>query len=278
MTTYTTPTPITATVEVAGARVRVTATDRTDTLVLVEPVDAGSKKDVKVAERTEVAFAGDRLTVKTTTSGRREGSVAITVELPTGSDLVAYLAHSDVEVSGALGECELHLASGRVRLDRVATLTANLSTGEVAAAHVAGDASIDGAAPVVRIDEAVGRVRVSSSGGDVRIGTAEAGLEVTTATAAVTVEQAAGDIAATTASGAIRIGRMSSGRATLSNASGDIEVGIGVASATSLDLVSERGTVHDLLSGRVQPGPSAPQVAVHARTRHGDVVVQPAAG
>jgi hypothetical protein len=36
MPTFATPGPVAATVEVAGAQVRVTASDRTDTVVLVE--------------------------------------------------------------------------------------------------------------------------------------------------------------------------------------------------------------------------------------------------
>ena len=49
MPTFDTPGLIAATVVVAGAQVRVTASDRTDTVVLVEPIDKASKKDVKVA-------------------------------------------------------------------------------------------------------------------------------------------------------------------------------------------------------------------------------------
>ena len=43
MPTFATPGPITATVTVAGAQVRVTASDRTDTVVLVEPINAASR-------------------------------------------------------------------------------------------------------------------------------------------------------------------------------------------------------------------------------------------
>jgi len=39
MPTFATPGPIAATVEVAGAQVRVSASDRTDTVVLVEPIN-----------------------------------------------------------------------------------------------------------------------------------------------------------------------------------------------------------------------------------------------
>src|SRR6202034_2126337 len=78
MPTFDTPGPIAATVVVAGARVRVTASDRTDTVVLVEPIDQASPSDIKVAGKTKVDFAGGQLSVKTTVSGGKNGSVAIT--------------------------------------------------------------------------------------------------------------------------------------------------------------------------------------------------------
>ena len=78
MATFATPEPIAATVEVAGARVRVTASNRTDTMVLVEPVNEASRSDAKVASKTKVEFARGQLSVKTTTPGDKSGSVAIT--------------------------------------------------------------------------------------------------------------------------------------------------------------------------------------------------------
>ena len=57
MPTFDTPGLIAATVVVAGAQVRVTASDRTDTVVLVEPIDKASKKDVKVANNTMVGIS-----------------------------------------------------------------------------------------------------------------------------------------------------------------------------------------------------------------------------
>jgi len=62
MPTFATPGPVTATVEVAGAQVRVTASDRTDTVVLVEPRNPASWKDVKVAGQTKVDIADGQLT------------------------------------------------------------------------------------------------------------------------------------------------------------------------------------------------------------------------
>jgi len=87
MPIFATPGPIAATVEVAGAQVRVTASDRTDTVVLVKPINEAGRSDVKVANKTTVDFVGGQLSVKTTTSGDKSGSVAITIDLPAGSSL-----------------------------------------------------------------------------------------------------------------------------------------------------------------------------------------------
>ena len=125
MPAFDTPGPIAATVVVGGAQVRLTASDRTDTVVLVEPIDQASQSDVRVASKTKVDFVGGQLSVKTTASGDQDGSVVITIDLPAGSSLVAYLAHSSVQADGSFGECELHLASGRVQLDRISALQEN---------------------------------------------------------------------------------------------------------------------------------------------------------
>src|SRR5499433_4091290 len=127
MPTFATPGPIAATVQVAGARVRVAASDRTDTVVLVEPINEASRSDVKVASKTRVDFADGQLSVKTTTPGDKSGSVTITIDLPAESSLAAHLAHSSVQVDGPVGRCELHVASGQVRLDRIDALQANIS-------------------------------------------------------------------------------------------------------------------------------------------------------
>ncbi len=277
MATFATPGPIAATVEVGGAKVRVTASDRNDTVVLVEPIDKASRKDVKVADRTKVEFADGRLSVKTTVSGSKDGSVAIAIDLPTGSSLAAYLAHSAVQADGSFGECELHLASGQVQLDRVDALRASLATGEVAVGHIAGGATIDGGAFTIRIGEVEGAVGLSASGGQAWIGHAYADLDLSSSSCDFDIDRADGSVTAKTASGAIRIGRMTNGQAKLTNASGNIEVAISEGVAASLDVNSERGAVHNFVSSQAEPGPSDARVSVHARTRHGDITIQRAA-
>ena len=274
MPTFATPGPIAATVVVSGAQVRVTASDRTDTVVLVEPIDKASKKDVKVASKTKVDFADGQLSVKTTVSGDKDGSVVITIDLPAGSSLVAYLAHSDVHADGSFGEYELHLASGRVQLDRINALQANIAAGEVAIGHIAGRANIDGAAFAMRISEVEDTVKVSSSGGQTWIGHASADLDLSSGSGGFDIDRADGSVTAKTGDGAIRIGRLTRGRAELSNGSGNIEVGISEGTAATVDANSERGSVRNSVPPRENPDPSDNEVTVHARTRHGDIIIQ----
>ncbi len=277
MPAFDTPGPIAATVVVAGAQVRVTASDRTDTVVQVEPIDKTSPSDVKVASKTRVDFARDQLSVKTTASGDKNGSVVITIGLPAGSSLVAYLAHSRVQADGCLGECELHMASGRVQLDRVGALQANVAAGEVRIGHVAGRASIDGAAFAMRISEVGDTVKLSSSGGQTWIGHASADLDLGSGHGGFEIDRADGSVTAETGDGAIRIGRLARGQAELSNRSGNIQVGISEGAVARVDAESKRGSVRNSVPPREDPDPSDHKVTVHARTRYGDVVIQPAA-
>lgn len=281
MTAFATPGPVTATVEVAGAQVRVTASDRTDTVVLVEPRNAASRKDVKVAGKTKVDLADGQLTVKTITPGDKTGSVVITIGLPAGSSLAAYLAHSSVQVDGSVSQCELHMASGRVQLERIDALRANISAGEVAIAHIAGRADVEGGRFAMRIGEVDGPVGITGSGGQAWIGHAAADLELSSSSGGFDIDCADASVTATTASGAIRIGRMTHGQAKLMNGSGNIEVGISDGTAASIDVSSERGVVRNSVAS---PSPSQEStdasdatVTVHARTRHGDIIIHRAA-
>jgi hypothetical protein len=274
MPTFATPGPIAATVQVAGARVRVTASDRTDTVVLVEPVDPTSRSDVEVASKTKVDLTGGRLSVKTTVSGGKDGSVAITIGLPSDSGLVVYLSHSSVDADGSFGECELHTASSRVQLDRITALRANIAAGEVVIGHVAGRADIEGSVVAARIGEAGGAVGLSSSGGRTWIGHASADVVLSSGSGGFDIDRADGGVTAKTGSGAIRIGRLTRGRVELVNHSGNIEVGIGEGAAARVDADSKRGSVRNSVPWRENPDT---EVAVHARTRHGDIVVHRAA-
>lgn len=157
------------------------------------------------------------------------------------------------------------MASGQVQLDGIDALKANIASGDATTGHIAGRAGIDGATFAMRIGEVNGTVGLSNSGGQVWIGHAAADLDL--GRASCDVDGADGSVTASTSSGAIRIGRMTNGQAKLTNASGNIEVGIGEGTAASIDVNSERGAVHNFVSSQGEAGPSDANVSVPAPRR-----------
>jgi Putative adhesin len=277
MPTFATPGPIAATLTTAGARVQVAASDRPDTVVRVEPVNSASKSDVKVAENTEVDFSAGELAVKTKVQGDKNGSVAITINLPAGSRLVLQTARTDVRTEGLLGDCELNMASGKVELDHIAALQANLAGGEVAIGHIAGTASIEDRSAALRIGEVAGTVRYEGATGTVWIGHARSDVELSSARGSFDIDRADGSVIAKSGNCPIRVGRLTRGQAELMNASGGIDIGIGAGTAAWVDAKSTKGEVRNTLSEQDSPGGSENQVKVYARTRLDDIVIHRAA-
>jgi hypothetical protein len=266
MPTFATPNPIRATLTTAGARVRLATSDRSDTVVSVEPVNSANPSDVKSAEKVRVDFSAGELSVRTTKSG----SVAITVELPTGSELVLNTAWTDVHADGTLGDCELNVASGQVRLDHVAALRGNLAAGEVTIGHVAGNADLEGGTAGLRIAEIEGALRYAGSTGKVWIGHAASDLDLSGAGGSFDIDRAEGSVLAKAGNCPIRIGRMAGGQAELANASGGIEIGISEGTPASVDAESTKGAVRNSLPKQDERGAT---VKVHARTRLDDIVI-----
>ncbi|GAA1985392.1 DUF4097 family beta strand repeat-containing protein [Catenulispora subtropica] len=274
MPTFPTLAPITAKLTVGGARVRVIASDRSDTVVRVEPIDAANKTDQKVVENTKVDFFAGELSVETKKAGGRDGSVAITVELPTGSDLVFQIAKSDVRAEGVFGDCDLQMASGQVRLDRVAALRARLASGDVEVAHVAGPSTVDGATADLRFAELDGTLTYEGANGKVWIGHARASVTLSGASGSFTIDRADADVTAKAAACPIRIGRLTRGTTELMNASHGIEIGIAEGTAAWVDAKSTKGSVRSTLPPQENPEEFAEQVKVYARTRLDDIVIQ----
>ncbi|MFI6027965.1 hypothetical protein [Amycolatopsis magusensis] len=270
---FLTPEPVTATLTTAGARVRVVASERSDTVVLVEPVDSANKSDVRVAANTKVGFLAGELSVKTTKSGGKNGSVVVTIEMPAGSKLVLNTAWTDVHATGQLGDCALNVASGQIRLDRIAALQASLSAGGVEIGHIAGPADIEGGTAAVRIGAVEGVFKYAGSTGQVWIGHAMSEVEFGGSNGSFDIDRAEGGVIAAAADCPIRIGRIERGQAELTNASEGIEVGIGVGTAASVDAGSTKGVVRNSLPVRDNMGELDDKVTLYARTRLDDIVL-----
>jgi DUF4097 and DUF4098 domain-containing protein YvlB len=279
MPTFTTPEPITATIEIVAGDVRISAGAGDDTVVDVAPSDASSDEDRKCAELTRVDYANGRLLVKAPKlrswrPGRTAGSITVTIELPAGSSVHATGGLADFDSDGQLGECRIKTGLGRIQLDRVQTLTIKGGAGDVSVDHVAGHADIRVGSGEVRVRELETTAVVKNSNGDTWVGDAGGDLRVNAANGNIAVDVARATVDAKSANGDVRLGEVVRGSIVLETSLGDLEVGIREGTAAWLDVRSTAGKVHNALDAADAPEPSTDTVEVRARTTVGDVVVR----
>ncbi|MGW7684965.1 DUF4097 family beta strand repeat-containing protein [Kribbella sp. NPDC054772] len=189
MTKYTTPEPISAVLDIPAGRIEFVATDRSDTTVEVLPADPTKSRDVKVAETAEVGYADGVLRIVVPAKNQYfgpSGSVAVTVQLPKGSQVTVKSASSELKAVGQYGAFAVESAHGTIDLDEVGTARITTSAGDVHVAKLNGPAQIRTSKGDIRIAEAVqGEVTLRTDAGDVEIGAAtgsSASLNAGTAT------------------------------------------------------------------------------------------------
>src|SRR4051812_34447227 len=111
MPRYETPGPISVTVEFGVGELRITASDRTDTVVEVRPSDPGDESDVQAAGQIRVGHTDGTLRIagpkRTFDFSRKIRSVDVSIELPRDSRLSAHLQMGRIDGAGRLGECRL---------------------------------------------------------------------------------------------------------------------------------------------------------------------------
>jgi DUF4097 and DUF4098 domain-containing protein YvlB len=279
MPTFETPEPISVKLSLGfvAANVRVTATDRSDTTVDVQPADPRNKRDLKVVEQTRIDFTDGRLTLtapKFSSIVGRTGSLDVTIGLPTGSRIQGETGMGDLRSEGRLGECRFKTAFGDIRLDHVGAAELKSSSGAVIVEHADGGAEATTGSGAVHLGHVDGPATVKNSNGDSWIGEVTGDLRVNAANGSITVERAHGDVTAKTANGSIRIGEVARGAATLETAAGSLEVGVRAGTAAWLDLNTTAGRVRNELAASAGPESTDETVEVRARTYVGDIVLR----
>ena len=279
MPTFDTPRPITATIDLVGGAVRVTAGDRGDTAVEVEPSDAADREDVRAAELTRVEYANGQLLVKAPKlrawrPHRDGGSIDVTVALPAGSHVRGASQFGDFDCDGALGDCRFKTGMGHIRLDEARTLSVKTGIGDVGAARVTGHAELTVASGDVRVRELAATAVVKNSNGDTWIGAAGGDLRISAANGSIAVDVARASVVARSSNGDVRLGAVERGSVVLETKLGDLEVGIPDGTAAWLDVRSSAGKVRNALEAAEAPGADGETVEVRARTVAGDVVVR----
>ena len=278
MPTFPTPHPIVATIDVVGD-VRITASDRTDTVVVVRPADSSRAGDIRAVKQTIVEGGDGRLSIELPKHWLRytpfggHDTVDVTIELPTGSQVVGETALGHLSVEGQLGECRLRTGMGNIRLDQTGALRAVTGYGNIAVDRIAGDAELTTGSGDLRVDEIDGTAVIKNSNGDTRIGTVTGDVRVKAANGDIAIDRAHASATAKTANGDIRIAAVQRGEIVLETAAGELEVGIRAGTAAWLDVVTRFGVVRNTLDSADGPIASDATVEVRGRTSCGDILI-----
>ena len=278
MPTFNTPGPISATIDLAAADVRIIASDRQDTVVEVRPSTSAHEPDVKVAEQTKVDYTAAGLLIKgpkqRSMGLRRIGSVDVTVELPAGSQIEADAGIGALRFTGQLGKCRVKMGAGDVELEQVGPLDLQTGAGAITVEHVAGHAEITNGSGRLRVSQIDGSAVIKNSNGETWVGDITGDLRVSASNGAISVGHAAADVTASSANGEIRVDDLTRGSASLKTGLGEIQFGIHAGTAAKLDAYTRLGTVRNSLEAADSPEPSDEVLEVHARTNLGDIVIR----
>jgi hypothetical protein len=284
MPAFDTPGPITVVIEIGVGDARITATDRSDTVVEVRPSDSGAGDDVRAAEQTRVEYTDGQLLIQAPKGWRRYsfsgdgGSIDLAIGVPAGSHLHGHAAVAAFRGVGRLGDCRVKTSVGDIQLDTTGALEASTATGAIVVDRVAGPAEVSTGSGRIRLGEVGGPAVIKNSNGDSWIGGAAGALRVVASNGDISVDHADAGVTASTATGSVRVGDVARGTTSLKTASGDVEIGIRAGTAARLDLYTHFGTVHNQLDTADGPGPSDQTAEVRARTSHGDIVIRRSPG
>ena len=260
--------------------VHVIASDRTDTVVAVNPRDRNRLVDVETAKQTVVDLSGVSLTIKAPRRRGiavylgmgRSGSLDVTVELPEGSSLTAEAGFADIRSVGNLGDVDVRTGAGSVGIDRAGELHVHSGAGRVSLETSSGNAEIVTAGDVT-VGTVGGNADVKNHTGKTWISRVAGDVRVKSANGEITIVAAGGDVNAKTSNGDIRVGQITRGSATIETACGGLEIGIAEGTSAWIDANTSFGQIRNDLSPADNPGQSAETAQVHARTSFGDVLI-----
>lgn len=281
MPTFDTPEQITATIDIPIGAVHLIASDRTDTVVAVNPGDPSRPRDVSVAQETHIEYADGRLVVRAprprglvnlVSGASRYGRVEVVVELPDGSEVEVEAQVGDVRADGRLGEVRVKTAAGEIRVDDTGPARLETPGGAVTLGRAAGRVSIV-AAGEVRVTAVRGDAQVKNLNGRTWVGEVTGELRVRSSNGDITIHRSSGQANAKTANGDIRIDEVAGGSIHLATGSGRVDVGITADTAAWVDAHSRFGRIIRDLDDAPTPGDDRSTAEVRARTSFGDIAI-----
>ncbi|TCC42403.1 DUF4097 family beta strand repeat-containing protein [Kribbella speibonae] len=195
MPNFTTPEPISAVLDIPAGSIQLTAGDGAETIVEVQPANAAKSRDVKAAEATTVEYADGVLRITVVAKNQYfgpSGAVAVTVQLPAGSQAEVKAASAEIRATGRLGDVTVESAQGPIDLEDVASARITSSASDVSVGRLNGPAEIRTSKGDIRIAEAVrGNLVLRTDVGEVEVGAAaESSATLNAATATGRIDNA----------------------------------------------------------------------------------------
>jgi DUF4097 and DUF4098 domain-containing protein YvlB len=277
MPVFETPGSIAVTMEIGCGDVRITASDRTDTVVEVRPSDEADDSDVRAAQQVRVDYTDGTLRIvgpKHRAFSRGSRSVDVSVELPSHSQVSAELQAGDFRSAGPLGRCRLKIGAGSFRLERTGPLHLSTSAGHVTAGAVGGDAEISTGTGRIQLGEVEGGAVVKNSNGETTVDAVAGDLRVRSANGDIRVGRAGAGVDAKTSNGSIHLGEVVRGTVVLGTPNGDLDIGIAEGTAAWLSVDTGFGHVRNELDTAAAPDRSDETVEVRGHTSYGDITVR----
>ena len=282
MPTFETNQPIVLSIEMSQGAVHVIASDRTDTVVAVDPSDRGRARrrrgsgEDRCRSRQRDPFhqgaeatrhrgipprmgegrldRGDRGASGGVMPPRRRRLRRLPMRWPSrrrrGED-----GRRRRPTRPNRRAARAQSAPGHVAVEEASDRAEIVAAGDMNIGVVAGDADIKNLNGTTWIGRVGGMVTVKSANGD------------------VTIEDAGRDVTVTTANGNIRLGQVARGSVTIETAAGGLEIGVREKYCRLYRRHDEVRRVNNELTPTADPERSAETVQVHARTSFGDVLI-----
>ena len=204
MPTFDTPEPITVTLELGVGNVQIAASDRTDTVVDVQPSHPGKKADEAAARETRVEYANGALLIgaprgwKPLGPRSGHGSIDVRIDLPAGSAVRGNAGVATLRCTGRIGECRFRTGVGDVTLEHTGPAELKAGMGDVTVDAIGGRAEIK-TAGAIRVRSIDGSCVIKNSNGDTWIGEITGEAHVNAANGAIAVDVAHSGVEAKTA-------------------------------------------------------------------------------
>jgi DUF4097 and DUF4098 domain-containing protein YvlB len=263
MATHHTPGTARLRINVSAGTVEITATETSDTVVNVEPLNHSARDLIdSVKERARsLSETEHEVIVETPDRAKRSRwfgdspAFRIEVSAPSRSSVEVNTASADITCTGTCGHVDVRSAAG-----------------DASFADVEGDVTTKTASGDLSFGRITGRARLQSVSGDVTIRRPIGSTTATTVSGDVRVDEASDSLAVKTVSGDIHVGSCGPG-VKLHTVSGDAEVGVRSGARVWIDLQSMSGeTSSDLDISGARAGGDA-DVEIRARSVSGDIRV-----